>query len=338
MAGDDLKSQTAQAFRNIVVALAANGATTADVAKITFYVVDWTPEKLGPLLRGRDRGPRRRPRRHRDHARRRRRAVRARVAHRDRRHRRRRLMDFETVRYEVDGHGRDDHARPSRRRERAELADDRRARRRVRRAPRPTTTSAWSSSRRDGKHFSAGHDLKEILRGRGALGRDARRRPRASSSTSRSCTGTSSCGSATSRRSRSPRCRARARAAGLMLACMCDLIVAADDAAVLQPGAAHERASAWSCSSSRGSSGRARRRSSCSAPRRSTPAEAERFGLVNRVVPRAELAAAAARDGRRGRARARRSPRSGQGHDQPHGRPAWASASPGSTTSWCTSS
>jgi enamine deaminase RidA (YjgF/YER057c/UK114 family) len=52
LAGGDLKSQTAQAFRNISVALEANGATTDDVAKITFYVVDWTPEKLGPLLEG----------------------------------------------------------------------------------------------------------------------------------------------------------------------------------------------------------------------------------------------------------------------------------------------
>ncbi len=52
MAGETLAAQTAQAFRNIVLALAANGATTADVAKITFYVVDWSPEKLGGLFEG----------------------------------------------------------------------------------------------------------------------------------------------------------------------------------------------------------------------------------------------------------------------------------------------
>jgi enamine deaminase RidA (YjgF/YER057c/UK114 family) len=52
MAGDTLKEQTAQAFRNISVALAANGATTADVAKITFYIVDWNIEKLGALMEG----------------------------------------------------------------------------------------------------------------------------------------------------------------------------------------------------------------------------------------------------------------------------------------------
>ena len=52
MAGDTLAAQTEQAFRNIVVALAANGATVADVAKITFYVVDWSPEKLDGLFEG----------------------------------------------------------------------------------------------------------------------------------------------------------------------------------------------------------------------------------------------------------------------------------------------
>jgi enamine deaminase RidA (YjgF/YER057c/UK114 family) len=50
VAGADLKSQAAQALRNIIVALTANDATTADIAKIVFYIVDWTPEKLGPLF------------------------------------------------------------------------------------------------------------------------------------------------------------------------------------------------------------------------------------------------------------------------------------------------
>jgi len=52
MSGDTLAAQTEQAFRNIVTALAANGATVADVAKITFYVVDWSPEKLDGLFEG----------------------------------------------------------------------------------------------------------------------------------------------------------------------------------------------------------------------------------------------------------------------------------------------
>ena len=93
VAGADFKSQASQALRNIKTALAANGATLADVAKIVFYIVDWNMEKLGPLMESaievfgeefpvtattldRRRG-----------------ALRAGVPHRDRRHRRHRLMD-----------------------------------------------------------------------------------------------------------------------------------------------------------------------------------------------------------------------------------------------------
>jgi enamine deaminase RidA (YjgF/YER057c/UK114 family) len=50
LAGADFKSQVTQALENIKTALAANGAGLADVAKITFYVVDWNMEKLGPLM------------------------------------------------------------------------------------------------------------------------------------------------------------------------------------------------------------------------------------------------------------------------------------------------
>jgi enamine deaminase RidA (YjgF/YER057c/UK114 family) len=52
MVGSTLKEQTAQAFRNIGVALAANGAGFADVVKVNFYIVDWKPEKLGELMEG----------------------------------------------------------------------------------------------------------------------------------------------------------------------------------------------------------------------------------------------------------------------------------------------
>ncbi len=52
LAGDTLAAQTEQAFRNIVTALAANGAKVADVAKIVFYVVDWNMDKLGDLFEG----------------------------------------------------------------------------------------------------------------------------------------------------------------------------------------------------------------------------------------------------------------------------------------------
>jgi len=50
VAGADFKSQASQALKNIKTALAANGASLADVAKIVFYIVDWDMEKLGPLM------------------------------------------------------------------------------------------------------------------------------------------------------------------------------------------------------------------------------------------------------------------------------------------------
>ena len=40
----DLAAQTAQAMRNVGLALAAAGASYADVVKITTYVVDYKPE------------------------------------------------------------------------------------------------------------------------------------------------------------------------------------------------------------------------------------------------------------------------------------------------------
>jgi enamine deaminase RidA (YjgF/YER057c/UK114 family) len=48
----DLAAQTEQALRNVGTALAAAGATFADVAKTTIYVVDWSPEKMGDLFAG----------------------------------------------------------------------------------------------------------------------------------------------------------------------------------------------------------------------------------------------------------------------------------------------
>ncbi|HET6531108.1 MAG TPA: RidA family protein [Actinoplanes sp.] len=48
----DLAAQTEQALRNVGVALAAAGATWADVVKTTIYVVDWQPEKMGALFEG----------------------------------------------------------------------------------------------------------------------------------------------------------------------------------------------------------------------------------------------------------------------------------------------
>jgi enamine deaminase RidA (YjgF/YER057c/UK114 family) len=48
----DLAAQAEQAFRNVATALAAAGATMADVARTTLYVVDWSPEKMEPLFAG----------------------------------------------------------------------------------------------------------------------------------------------------------------------------------------------------------------------------------------------------------------------------------------------
>lgn len=46
---NDLAAQVEQAYVNIAVALEAVGGTFADVAKLTVYVVDWSPEMLPEL-------------------------------------------------------------------------------------------------------------------------------------------------------------------------------------------------------------------------------------------------------------------------------------------------
>lgn len=51
-AGDTLRAQVTQAFRNISTVLASQGATWADIAKSTVYVVDYTPEKLEDIFGG----------------------------------------------------------------------------------------------------------------------------------------------------------------------------------------------------------------------------------------------------------------------------------------------
>jgi len=45
----DLAAQAAQAFRNLLAALRAVGATAADVAKMTWYVVNYS-EEMSPVL------------------------------------------------------------------------------------------------------------------------------------------------------------------------------------------------------------------------------------------------------------------------------------------------
>ncbi|MGK5550855.1 RidA family protein [Actinomadura kijaniata] len=45
----DLAAQVEQSYVNVATALAAVGGSFDDVAKLTVYVVDWTPDKM-PLL------------------------------------------------------------------------------------------------------------------------------------------------------------------------------------------------------------------------------------------------------------------------------------------------
>ncbi|TCO40972.1 enamine deaminase RidA (YjgF/YER057c/UK114 family) [Kribbella antiqua] len=48
----DLAAQVERCYLNIAAALDAAGGSFDDVAKLTFYVVDWTADKMTPLLAG----------------------------------------------------------------------------------------------------------------------------------------------------------------------------------------------------------------------------------------------------------------------------------------------
>jgi enamine deaminase RidA (YjgF/YER057c/UK114 family) len=48
----DLAAQVEQAYTNVATALSAVGGSFADIAKLTVYVVDWAPEKMGDLMTG----------------------------------------------------------------------------------------------------------------------------------------------------------------------------------------------------------------------------------------------------------------------------------------------
>ncbi|MEU6697775.1 RidA family protein [Pseudonocardia sp. NPDC046786] len=52
---DDLAAQAEQCYLNIAAALDAVGATAADLAKVTVYLVDLTEERAGQFLAGRER-------------------------------------------------------------------------------------------------------------------------------------------------------------------------------------------------------------------------------------------------------------------------------------------
>jgi enamine deaminase RidA (YjgF/YER057c/UK114 family) len=48
----DLAAQTEQALRNVNAAITGVGGTFADVAKLTLYIVGWTPDKMKALGEG----------------------------------------------------------------------------------------------------------------------------------------------------------------------------------------------------------------------------------------------------------------------------------------------
>ncbi|WP_284574428.1 RidA family protein [Streptomyces sp. 2P-4] len=48
----DLAAQVEQCYLNVGTALATAGGSFGDVARLTVYVVDWTPEKMPLLLDG----------------------------------------------------------------------------------------------------------------------------------------------------------------------------------------------------------------------------------------------------------------------------------------------
>jgi enamine deaminase RidA (YjgF/YER057c/UK114 family) len=48
----DLAAQVEQSFRNVTTAIEAAGGSFADIAKLTIYVVDWSPEKMQALGEG----------------------------------------------------------------------------------------------------------------------------------------------------------------------------------------------------------------------------------------------------------------------------------------------
>ena len=52
VAPGDLAGQVEQAYTNVLAALAGAGATYDDVAKVTVYVVDLSPDSLGPFIDG----------------------------------------------------------------------------------------------------------------------------------------------------------------------------------------------------------------------------------------------------------------------------------------------
>ncbi|MGO9876101.1 MAG: enoyl-CoA hydratase [Acidimicrobiia bacterium] len=142
-----------------------------------------------------------------------------------------------------------------------------------------------------GKHFSAGHDLKELLAGEEhwAAMRDT---PEGKLAHEQTMYFDKLVRIRDFRKVTVAAVQGTCSAAGLMLACMCDLIVAADDARFSNPvlrmsGVGVELLiEPWEL-------GPRKAKEFLFCAETFSASEAERYGLVNRVVPRAELAAAA---------------------------------------------
>jgi enoyl-CoA hydratase len=143
----------------------------------------------------------------------------------------------------------------------------------------------------EGKHFSAGHDLKELLAGEehwAAL----RETPEGKLRHEQIMYFDRLVKIRDFRKPTIAAVQGVCSAAGLMLACMCDLIVAADDARFSNPvlrmsGVGVELlVEPWEL-------GPRKAKEFLFCAQEFSAADAERYGLVNRVVPRAELEGAA---------------------------------------------
>jgi enoyl-CoA hydratase len=143
----------------------------------------------------------------------------------------------------------------------------------------------------DGKHFSAGHDLKELLAGEEHWAA-MRATPEGKLAHEQTMYFDKLVRIRDFRKVTIAAVQGTCSAAGLMLACMCDLIIAADDARFSNPvlrmsGVGVELLiEPWELGPRK-----AKEFLFCAETFSAT--EAERFGLVNRVVPRPELAGAA---------------------------------------------
>jgi enoyl-CoA hydratase len=140
----------------------------------------------------------------------------------------------------------------------------------------------------DGKHFSAGHDLKEILAGTEAWAA-MRATPEGKLRHEQVMYWDKLVKIRDFRKPTIAAVQGTCAAAGLMLACMCDLIVAADDARFSNPVARMSGVGVellvepWELGARK-----AKEFMLCATTL--SAAEAERYGLVNRVVPRDALA------------------------------------------------